>query len=85
MASFSDHLIAQNRKELGVHCLRQRDIKKANENFLISLMHQPEKLDSVYQLARGKAREAKLDDALEVLKEKSELSESLAEQSWAPI
>lgn len=77
MASlFSHSLQAEIRKEYGEHCMRRRDYRKANENFQASLHHQPNKLDSVYLLANSKAREANLDEALQLLREKSELGEN---------
>lgn len=69
-------LWAEIRKEYGVHCVRRRDYKKANEYFKASLQYQTNKLDSVYLLTNSQAQEANLTKALELLKEKSELGEN---------
>lgn len=76
MASFPESLWAEIREEFGEHCLRRGDYKKANENFRESLQHEENKLDSVYRLTNSQAREANLDSALELLKEKSRLGEA---------
>jgi hypothetical protein len=74
--SFPDSLWAEIRKEYGEHCVRRRDYRKANENFQASLHRQPNKLDSVYLLTNSQAREANLDEALQLLRDKSELGEN---------
>lgn len=64
---------AQVRKEVGNHCKRRHDYKKANKNFQRSLKTNSKKLDSVYLVANSFAREANLDQALKLLDEKSKL------------
>lgn len=73
MASFSDSLSAEIRKEFGEHCLRRKDYRKANENFLASLKLEPNKLDSVFRLTNTLAKEAALDNAVKHLKQQSGL------------
>ena len=79
--------MAQLRKQFGDHCMRHKDYKKANENFLASLQYEENKLDSVFRLTNSLAREANLDKALELLNEKSGLGESLAQTKslWKPF
>lgn len=72
-SSISDELWAQIRMEFGDHCMRTGEYKRASENYVESLSLDGDKLDSVYRLARERAREAKLDEALKKLNEKSEL------------
>lgn len=73
MASFSDSLCAEIRKEVGEHLMRRKDYRKANENFQQSLEFEPNKLESVFLLTNSQAREANVDGALKLLTEKSEL------------
>jgi Tfp pilus assembly protein PilF len=73
---FPDSLWAEIAKEVGIHCMRRRNYKKANENFRMSLQKQPNKLDSVFLLANSQAREANLEDGLELLNQKSDLREA---------
>lgn len=75
-SSLPDPLWAEIRKEYGIHCTRRRDYKKANKYFEASLVHKPDKLDSVFLLANSQATEANLDDAFNVISEKSELGET---------
>lgn len=75
MPLFSNPLWAEIRKEFGEHCMRHKDYEKANENFQASLEYEPNKLDSVFRLTNSQAREANLDNALELLDEKSGLGE----------
>ena len=79
MASFPETLWAEIRKDIGEHCMRRRDYRKANENFQASLELQPKKLESVYRLTNSQAREANLDDSIKLLTEKSRLGESTAD------
>lgn len=76
MESFSDPLWAEIRKEIGEHCMRSKDYRKANENFQSSLRYEPNKLESVFRLTNSQAREANLDSALQLLNDKSRLGES---------
>lgn len=76
MAALPNSVWAEIRMEFGEHCMRRNDYKKANENFEESLKHQADKLDSVYRLAKSLAREAKLDEAEKLLKEKKDLGEA---------
>lgn len=69
--TFEDELWAQIRKDFGDHLMRYNQLKKARENFQESLQYQPDKLDSVYRLARCQTREAKADVALKNLKSRS--------------
>jgi len=78
MAGFPESLCAEIRKEFGEHCMRRKDYRKANDNFRTSLLHEPTKLDSVARLTNSQAREANLDEALELLNEKSGLGEKTA-------
>lgn len=80
MPLFSDTLRAEIRKELGKHYLRRKDYKKANENFKASLQYEPNKLDSVFLLTNSQAREANLDNPLNLLNEKSGLGEQSAQR-----
>lgn len=75
MASFSDSLCAEIKKEVGVHLMRRRDFQKANENFQQSLQLDQDKLESVFHLTNSQAREANLDVALQRLTKSSRLSE----------
>lgn len=70
-SSFSDELWAEIRKDFGDHLMRHQEFKKARENFEESLQLQSDKLDSVYRLAHSLAREAKVTEALEILKSRS--------------
>lgn len=75
-STFEDWLWAQIRKDFGDHLMRQNELKKARENFEESLQFQPDKLDSVYRLARSQAREAKVEEALRNLKSRSRLGKN---------
>lgn len=79
MANFADPLWAEIRKEFGEHSKRRRDYKTANENFEASLQYHPEKLESVYRLTNSQAREANLDEGLQLLNEKSGLGKWTAD------
>lgn len=80
MESFSDPLWAEIRKEIGEHCMRSKDYRKANENFQSSLQYEPNKLESVFRLTNSQAREANLDSGLQLLNDKSRLGESGADK-----
>lgn len=75
-STFEDWLWAQIRKDFGDHLVRQNELRKARENFEESLQLQPDKLDSVYRLARTQAREAKVEEALKNLKSRSKLGKN---------
>jgi Tfp pilus assembly protein PilF len=70
-SSFDDRLWAQIRKDFGDHLMRQQEFSKARENFEESLQLETNKLDSVYRLAHSLAREAKVTEALKILKSRS--------------
>lgn len=63
-----DQSWAQVRMKIGDHCLRNSGHKVAIENYEASLIQDPEKLDSLYRLARELAHVGKCDDGLEQLK-----------------
>lgn len=73
--TLSNELWGQLRKDFGKHCLRFKAYEKANANFEESLTYQPEKLDSVYRLAKGQTFDGEIDEALETLNQKSTLGE----------
>jgi tetratricopeptide (TPR) repeat protein len=75
-SAFSQELWAQIRKQFGHHCMRFSDFEKAQDSYKTSLELQPDDLDSIYCLANAQAREARVDEALKSLNEKSGLGKS---------
>lgn len=71
MFSFSDKQWSEIKKEFGIHCVRHGDLRKAKVFLEKSLAFNKEKLDSVYLLANTLAKEAILDDSLNLLNEVS--------------
>lgn len=71
MSNFSDKLWSEIRKEFGIHCIRQRDIKKAKQYFEESLAVDAAKLDSVFHLTNAQAKVANTEHALRLLNQVS--------------
>lgn len=69
MFSFPDKQWSEIKKEFGIHCVRHGDLRKAKNFFEKSLAFDKEKLDSVYLLANTLAKEAILDESLNLLNE----------------
>jgi hypothetical protein len=69
----NDETWAQLRRKQADHCLRRAEHTVAQANYLASLSHDPEKLDSVYRLVREYAHEGKLERAFEELQKGEKL------------
>lgn len=71
MSVISDAVIAQLNKDIGEHCKRRNDYKKAINYFKLSLESQTDKMDTIARIANTQCRDADLQEAIMILQDNS--------------